>query len=100
MIEADVAVGTGLKITCTREDLVARLGVVTRAVSTRGAVQVLAGVLLRVESGLLELGATDMELSLRTTLPADVEGDGALVVPGKLLADLARPSAGSLRARF
>jgi DNA polymerase III subunit beta len=90
MIEADVAVGTGLKITCTREDLVARLGVVTRAVSTRGAVQVLAGVLLRVESGLLELGATDMELSLRTTLPADVEGDGALVVPGKLLADLAR----------
>jgi DNA polymerase III subunit beta len=90
MIEADVVVGTGLKITCTREELVARLGVVTRAVSTRGAVQVLAGVLLRAENGLLELGATDMELSLRTTLPADVEGEGALVVPGKLLADLAR----------
>jgi DNA polymerase-3 subunit beta len=90
MIEADVAVGTGLKITCAREDLVARVGVVARAVSTRGAVQVLAGVLLRAENGLLELGATDMELSLRTTLPADVEGEGALVVPGKLLADLAR----------
>jgi DNA polymerase-3 subunit beta len=90
MIEADVVVGTGLKITCTRDDLVARLGVVTRAVSTRGAVQVLAGVLLRAQDGLLELGATDMELSLRTTLPADVEGEGALVIPGKLLADLAR----------
>jgi DNA polymerase III subunit beta len=90
MIEADVVVGTGLKITCTREELVARLGVVTRAVSTRGAVQVLAGVLLRAKDGLLELGATDMELSLRTTLPADVEGEGALVIPGKLLADLAR----------
>jgi DNA polymerase III subunit beta len=90
MIEADVAVGTGLKITCTREDLVARLGVVARAVSTRGAVQVLAGVLLRAENGLLELGATDMELSLRTTLPAELEGEGALVVPGKLLVDLAR----------
>jgi DNA polymerase III subunit beta len=90
MIEADVVVGTGLKITCTRVELVARLGVVTRAVSTRGAVQVLAGVLLRAEDGLLELGATDMELSLRTTLPADVEGEGALVIPGKLLADLAR----------
>ena len=31
-----------------------------------------------------------MELSLRTTLPAKVEGDSAVVVPGKLLVDLAR----------
>ena len=70
MIEADVAVGTGLKITCARTELVSRLAVVSRAVSTRGAVQVLAGVLVRAESGLLELAATDMEVSLRTTLPA------------------------------
>ena len=38
----------------------------------------------------LELAATDMELSLRTTLAAQVEGDSAVVVPGKLLVDLAR----------
>ena len=31
-----------------------------------------------------------MELSLRTTLTAKVEGDSAVVVPGKLLVDLAR----------
>jgi DNA polymerase-3 subunit beta len=31
-----------------------------------------------------------MELSLRTSLPARVEGEGALVVPGKLLVDIAR----------
>ena len=31
-----------------------------------------------------------MELSLRTTLPRTVEGDGAVVVPGKLLVDLSR----------
>ena len=31
-----------------------------------------------------------MELSLRTTLEAQVEGEGAVVVPGKLLVDLAR----------
>ena len=31
-----------------------------------------------------------MELSLRTPLDAQVEGDGAAVVPGRLLADLAK----------
>jgi DNA polymerase-3 subunit beta len=89
-VDSLAAVGTGLKITCERDELVTRLGVVSRAVSTRGAVQVLAGVLLRVGDGELELAATDMELSLRTSLPARVEGEGAVVVPGKLLSDIAR----------
>jgi DNA polymerase-3 subunit beta len=90
MNEAEVVVGTGMTIGCSRDELVAKLGVVSRAVSTRGSVQVLSGVLLRADAGALELAATDMELSLRTTLDAQVEGDGAVVVPGKLLADMAR----------
>jgi DNA polymerase III subunit beta len=90
MTELDIAVGSGLKVTCDRDDLVSRLASVSRVVSTRGSVQVLAGVLLRGEGGVLELAATDMELSLRTTLAADVEGDGSIVVPGKLLTDLSR----------
>lgn len=90
MMETDIAVASGLRITCSRDDLVTRLGAVSRVVSSRGTVQVLAGVLLRAQAGALELAATDMELSLRTTLPASVEGDGAVVVPGKLLVDLAR----------
>ncbi len=90
MIKTDTAVGSGLKITCERDALVARLASVSRVVSTRGSVQVLGGILLRGESGMLELAATDMELSLRTSLPADVEGEGSIVVPGKLLTDLAR----------
>jgi DNA polymerase III subunit beta len=90
MIESDVVVGTGMTITCSRDELVAKLGVVSRAVSTRGSVQVLSGILVRAENGGLELAATDMELSLRTSLDAQVDGEGAVVVPGKLLADLAR----------
>jgi DNA polymerase-3 subunit beta len=85
-----VVTSTGMKITCTRDELAAKLGVVSRAVSTRGAVQVLSGILLSVEDGELTLAATDMEVSLRTTLEAEVEGDGAVVIPGKLLADVAR----------
>jgi DNA polymerase III subunit beta len=90
MMETDIVVGSGLKVTCDRDELVAKLATVSRVVSSRGTVQVLAGVLLRPVPGGLELAATDMELSLRTTLVADVEGDSAVVIPGKLLVDLAR----------
>ena len=87
---ADLAVGTGMKITCSRDDLAAKLGVVSRGLSTRGTVQILAGVLLQVQDGNLELAATDMELSLRTKLEANVEGEGSAVVPGRLLTDIVR----------
>jgi DNA polymerase-3 subunit beta len=90
MMETDIAVGSGLKVTCDRDELVAKLATVSRVVSTRGSVQVLSGVLLRPTDAGLELAATDMELSLRTTLTANVEGDSSVVVPGKLLVDLAR----------
>src|SRR5204862_1398436 len=41
-------------------------------------------------AGELRLAATDMEVSLRSSLEASVEGEGAAVVPGRLLVDLAR----------
>src|SRR5947208_7772100 len=90
MIESNTMVGTGIKVVCRREELAQKLGVVVRAVSTRASVQILSGVLLRAEGGRLHLAATDMELSLRSSLEAQVEGEGAVVVPGRLLVDLVR----------
>src|SRR5215216_8156392 len=90
MIEADVAVSSEMTVTCARDELTQALGIVSRAVSTRTAVQVLLGVLLRAEAGRLHLAATDMELSLRATLEADIEAEGSAVVPGRLLADIVR----------
>ena len=90
MNNTEVVLGSSLKITCSREELAAKLAIVGRGVSTRTAVQILGGILLRAESGKVELAATDMELSLRTSLEAKVDGDGAVVVPGRLLVDLSR----------
>src|SRR5919206_1059353 len=92
MIESNtmVGTGTGMKVVCSRDELTQRLSVVARAVSTRASVQILSGILLRAEGGQLHLAATDMELSLRSSLEAQVEGEGAVVVPGRLLVDLVR----------
>jgi DNA polymerase III subunit beta len=91
MIEAEAVVAAGtLKTTCSRDDLLRGLGIVSRGVSTRTTVQILAGILLDAREGKLSLAATDMELSLRTTVEANVESGGSVVVPGRLLLDIAR----------
>ena len=56
MMEADVMIGSGLKVTCSRDEFVGRLGVVARAVSSRSSVQILAGVLLEAADGGLRSG--------------------------------------------
>jgi DNA polymerase-3 subunit beta len=90
MIENDIAVGAGLRITCSKEELVQGLTLVGRAVSSRTAIQILSGILLEAHDDELRLAATDMELSLRATVSARVEGDGAVVLPGRTLVDIAR----------
>ena len=91
MLDAETVVSSGtMKITCSREELTQKLAIVSRGVSTRTAVQILGGILLNAEGGQLTLAATDMELSLRASLEAQVEGEGAVVVPGRLLVELAR----------
>ena len=90
MTDTEIMVGSGMKVSVSRDELVQKLSIVSRAVSARTTVLVLGGILLRAENGELSLAATDMELSLRTTLEAQVDGEGAVVVPGKMLVELAR----------
>jgi DNA polymerase III subunit beta len=90
MVEVNVETGTGLRLTCERDELVRQLSVVSRALSVRSTVQILAGILLDASGDRLSLAATDMELSLQAELDANVDEPGKVVIPGRLLADLAR----------
>ena len=90
MVEVNVETSTGLRVTCDRDELVRQLSVVSRALSMRSTVQILSGVLLEASGERLALAATDMELSLQVALSSQVDGEGRVVVPGRLLAELAR----------
>lgn len=82
-----------VRLTCPRDELAGRLALASRAASSKGTIPVLANVLLRAEEGLVELAATDMEVSLRVPLDdAGVEEHGAVVLP-RLAADLVRSMA-------
>jgi len=90
MIDSETVTVDLLKASLPREQFADRVSVVARALSTRASVLVLGGMQLRATDGKLELAATDMELSLRATAEADVAGEGTVVVPGRLLLDIAR----------
>src|SRR5919108_6478260 len=90
MTNIETVVGTSMKVSCAREDLAEKLQIAGRGVSTRTSVQILAGILLRAGGGQLSLAATDMEISLRVSLDAQVEDEGSVVVPGRLLVDIVR----------
>jgi DNA polymerase-3 subunit beta len=90
MTSIDSVVATSMKLTCAKEELAEKLQVAGRGVSTRASVQILAGILLRAAGGQLSLSATDMEISLRVSLEAQVEDEGSVVVPGRLLVDIVR----------
>ena len=71
-MNTDIAAGAALRIACRKADLASTLAVVSRAVSTRGAVQVLGGILLQAEGDHLTLAATDMEISIRASLTGEI----------------------------
>jgi DNA polymerase-3 subunit beta len=89
-METDIASAAELRATCARDDLASALAIVARGLSSRSAVQVLTGIHLEAADGKLTLAATDMEVSLRASVGGDIAGDGAVVIPGRLLADLVR----------
>jgi DNA polymerase-3 subunit beta len=79
-----------MKLSTRRDALFAQLQTVTRAASTRSAVQALSGVQVQAQSGGIELRATDMEIGLRVPLEGEVVREGAAVLPARLLVDVVR----------
>ena len=65
-----------MKLSCSRDELFATLSTVARVASTRSAIQALSGVQLQAADGAAELRGTDMEVSLRVPLAAEIEQDG------------------------
>jgi DNA polymerase-3 subunit beta len=71
-----------------QENLARGLQVVSRAVSTRSSLPVLANVLLKTEDAGLKLTATNLEIGITHWVPGKIETDGALTVPARLITDV------------
>ncbi len=76
-----------MKVSCLQEHLARGLGVVGRAVATRSTLPITSHVLLATEDGRLKLAATNLEIALSCWIGAEVEEEGRITVPARLLTD-------------
>src|SRR5580698_7661939 len=90
MINSETVILDSLQVSVSRGSLAETVGLVARALSNRASVLVLGGIHLRAQGDELALEATDMEISLRASIPAAVAAEGEVVVPGRLLLEIVR----------
>ena len=90
VVRIECEAGNEMRLSTQRDALFAQLQTVTRAASTRSAVQALSGVQLLASDAGIELRATDMEIGLRVPLDGEVVREGAVVLPARLLVDVVR----------
>jgi DNA polymerase III subunit beta len=77
-----------MKVTVLQENLARGLSTVSRAVSPRSTLPVLANVLIATDEGRLRLSATNLEMGITCWIGAKIEEDGSTTVPARTLADL------------
>src|SRR5207253_1253655 len=76
-----------MKVTITAGNLGQGLQVVSRAVSSRTTLPILNNVLLQTADTGLQLTATNLEIGIRQVIPAEVQEEGGITVPARLLTD-------------
>ncbi|MFG1396750.1 DNA polymerase III subunit beta [Roseixanthobacter pseudopolyaromaticivorans] len=79
-----------MKVTVERAELLKSLSHVHRVVERRNTIPILANVLIRTGTSGLELKATDLDLEVVETVPAQVDQDGATTVPAHVVYDIVR----------
>lgn len=74
-----------MKLTCPQDNLSKGLATVNRAVSTRSTMPILSNILLATDGPRLKLSATNLELSINCWIDAQVEQEGRVAAPARLL---------------
>ncbi len=76
-----------MRLSVLQENLAKGLSIVGRAVSSRSTLPVLSNILLSSDEDRLKLAATNLEVGVSCWLGAQVEDDGAITLPARLLTD-------------
>lgn len=77
-----------MKVSVLQENIAHGLGIVSRAVSPRSTLPVLANVLVASDEGRLRLSATNLELGITCWIGAKIDEEGSTTVPARTFSDL------------
>ncbi|MBU4128862.1 DNA polymerase III subunit beta [bacterium] len=79
-----------MKINCFQGDLIRGIQTVGSAVAGRATLPILTNILLEAKKGKIELSATDLEIGIKCSVPAQVKKEGAITIPAKRFSDIVR----------
>lgn len=79
-----------MKFTVSQSALMRALSVVSKGIAAASSQPILAGVKMTAAEGSIEFQTTNTNISIRHTIAANVEEDGAAVVSGKTLANVVK----------
>lgn len=77
-----------MKFTCNTKELSIACNNVMRAVSTKGTIPTIEGILIECDSDKLSLVGYDFEFGINTLLDVEMEEPGAIVINAKVLCDI------------
>lgn len=74
-----------MKFSCTQENFISNLQIVSHIAGKGGTLPILSNILLKTSKVGLELTATNLEVAIITTVRGKVEGEGLVAVNARLL---------------
>ena len=77
-----------MRLSCLQENLVRGLSIVGRAVATRTTLPITQNVLISTDNSRLKLAATNTEIAITTWIGAQIEEEGSITLPARLLTEL------------
>lgn len=85
-----------MKLSISKEQVIQGLQSVQNVVGTRSTLPILSNVLLRAHDSKVELTATDLDVTISSTVEAQVEQEGATTLPVKRFFGIARELSASM----
>ncbi len=77
-----------MKVSLLQQNIDTGLSITSRIVQPTNSLPILGNILVLAKKGMIELQATNLELSIRYSLPAKVEEDGNCSLPARLFFDI------------
>ena len=79
-----------MRISMKKIDLLKIIQVIQNVVSARASIPILSHVLFKSGDGSVSISATDLEIGVNCSVPADIEETGTFTLPGKTFFDIIR----------
>lgn len=79
-----------MKFSCKTVEIVENVSNVQRAVATKSTISALEGILIRTKNDKIELCGYDLELGIKTYIPASIERQGCTVINAKIFSEIVR----------